>query len=92
MNTDKSFKHFRVLDLLKNNEKWQEHSQALSARTREQVASGLSGAGKVRMPPIGQKMKVHNKNFVWAFFSRPHFMFLEIYAGRNGQCSHAFIY
>ena len=60
MNTDKSFKNFRVLDILKNNEKWQEHSQALSARTREQVATGMAGTGKVRIPTVGQgKMKVH---------------------------------
>lgn len=88
MNTDKSFKHFRVLDLLKNNEKWQEHSQALSARTREQVASGLSGAGKVRMPPIGQKMKVHRHIPAWAFSFLPAPFFACYYAW--GQCSLVF--
>lgn len=61
MNTDKSFKNFRALDILKNSEKWQEHSHALSLRTREAVANGqLSATPKTaRIPPIGQsKMKL----------------------------------
>ena len=60
MNTDKAFKNFRALDILKSSEKWQEHSHALSLRTREAVANGqLTNPKGTRMPPVGQgKMKV----------------------------------
>jgi hypothetical protein len=54
MGTDKSFKHFRVLDMLKNNPRWQEHAAALNQRTQSQQA-----AAKTRTPIVGQsKMKV----------------------------------
>lgn len=54
-NTDKAFKHFRVLDILKNNEKWQEHASQLNQRSREQGVAGIAQAPtKNRMTHITQ--------------------------------------
>jgi hypothetical protein len=54
MGTDKSFKHFRVLDLLKNNARWLEVSHSVAQRAREQPVMP-----RQKQPMVGQgKMKV----------------------------------